>query len=118
MKTEGCGRWNPECSVAFVAYGTLHEQTKLVFHHSVQPLAYPRRSRCAIIFPNSSRPKVALDLAFPPADGAVRNCLTHVLDVNGVTKRYLMFFAFLFKAIWNELKRNKTTRRSIHTTYI
>jgi hypothetical protein len=56
---------------------------------------------------SSSKPSVALDLAFPPADGAIRECLTRVLDLSGVTKRFLKFFASIFKVTRDELRQNK-----------
>jgi hypothetical protein len=73
--------------------------------------ALPRMIKvsCFSFLIHLKRPYAFLDLAFPPADGAIRNCLARVLDLNGVTKRYLKFFASLFKAARDELRRNKTT---------
>jgi hypothetical protein len=89
----------------------VHEQAKLVF--TIPFNLRPARDDAGVQFPSPirpKRPKFALDLAFPPADCDIRNCLTHahVLDLNGVTKRYLKFFASLFKGTRDELRRHET----------
>jgi hypothetical protein len=86
----------------------VHEQSKLVFTipFNIRPAPDDRGVQ---FFPRSQRVvhDVVSDLAFPPADNTIRNCLTHVLDLDGVTKRYLKFFMFLFKAIREELSKTR-----------
>lgn len=64
---------------------------------------------CSLTQFRLARLNLPIDLAFPPADDTIRNCLTRVLDLNGVTNMYLRFFISLFEGIRSELEKHKPT---------